>query len=132
MLFAPGLAAAQPKPPSSDTLLMLRITALALTAMIFATGVARADLWINLKDMTATFQDGDRCTFERYNHREAVYSCRGAGRIEVTDWERTTRKSCLVRWWGTSGGHWHYEIQRNAISCKGYWQNSNTLDITYH
>ena len=110
--------------------MVVRTAILALSAALAATGVARADLWINLKGTVATYQDGDKCTFERYNHREAVYSCRGSGRITVGDWDHTSTKTCLVRWWTSGSGHWHYSIDRDDLGCNGHWQNSNTLDIS--
>lgn len=110
--------------------MLIRTAALTLAAAFSAVGVARADLWVNLKGTVSVYQDGDKCTLERYNHREAVYSCRGAGRITVGDWDRTTNKTCLVRWWTSGSGHWHYSIDRDDLGCKGHWQNSNTLDIT--
>ena len=119
---------------------MLKRIPAAMFALMFAALplAARADLYINVIAMRVVWQGADGCEYLRTSNAAAVYRCNRnaeAGNLmTLADYGGHYYGNCTLKWWGTRGGHWHYEFKKNdfpkdPVHCSGYWQNSNTLDV---
>ena len=113
----------------------IAVLALVIAALPLA---ARADLYVNVIAMRVVWQGADGCTFLRTGGPASVYQCNKNAEVgslmTLSDYGGQYRGTCTLKWWGTRGGHWHYEFKKNdfphdPVQCSGYWQNSNTLDV---
>ena len=110
------------------------VTALLVLLFAATTTVAFADCYVNPK---GDLVGGGRWAIQKCHNWGASARCDGNGQVDF-HFKNDPNISCTAyispngsKHWDAFTREWHrYTPDHKKISCKQYWVNSNTLDVT--